>query len=273
MTEVNAQVLLDVCRQHLGSDARLVARQAGSNGTQVLRVATAGGHVVVKRHRNSERHAQEIHAYANWTAALGHQAPRLLGLDHDIRAIIISAAPGAPMAEKDLTLSEERTAFASMGDALRRFHAAGPARDDLDMAAWLAQRGSRWLDATRHVVPPGDRITIKAHLRALEGLGRLPTVPCHLDFTPRNVMVGPPGITVIDFEHARHDLAARDLVRLASRTWPRRAGSRSAFLDGYGALTETDSLVIEHCTYLDRLTAAARAAGVEIINRPWGTAV
>jgi Ser/Thr protein kinase RdoA (MazF antagonist) len=264
MTDVNAQVLLDICRQRLGSGARLVARQVGSNGTQVIRVATAGGQVVVKRHRTSKRHAQEIHAYANWTPTLGDQAPRLLGVDHEVRAIILSAAAGSPMASKDLSPAEEKTVFAAMGDALRRFHAAAPARDDVNMAAWLAERGSRWLDAARHLVPAGDRITIKAHLRALEGLVGLPTVPCHLDFTPRNVLVGPGGITVVDFEHARYDLAARDLVRLAARTWTRRAGSRSAFLHGYGALTDTDDQIIEHCQHLDRLTAAARAAGVEL---------
>jgi Ser/Thr protein kinase RdoA (MazF antagonist) len=268
MTDIDAQVLLDICRRHLGSDARLVAPQAGSNGTQAFRVATAEGQVVVKRHRSPERYAREIHAYANWTASLGIQAPRLLGVDHDMRAIIMSAAPGAPMAGNDLTPAEERTAFISMGEALRRFHAAAPARDDIDMVAWLAERGSRWLDAARHIVAPADRITIKSHLRALEGLGRLPTIPCHLDFTPRNVLVGPRGVTVIDFEHARYDLAARDLVRLATRTWPRRAGSRSAFLNGYGALTEIDWLVVEHCTYLDRLTATARAAGIDLPEQP-----
>jgi Ser/Thr protein kinase RdoA (MazF antagonist) len=264
VTEINAQALVDICRQHLGSAARLVAKHVGSNGTLVVRVATAGGHVVVKQHRSQERHAQEVHAYRNWTSALGHQSPRLLGVDPDARAIIVSAAAGAPIAEASLSPADEGAAFAGLGEALKRFHGAGPARDDTNMVAWLAERGSRWLDAARHVVPPSDRITIKAHLRALEGLGRLPTVPCHLDFTPRNVLVGPRGITVIDFEHARYDLAARDLVRLATRTWPRRQGSRPAFLRGYGALTDVDELVVEHCTYLDRLTATARAAGIEL---------
>ena len=264
MTLTNTQTLLDICRKHLGPEARLIAPQVGSNGTQVLRVATADGHVIVKRHRSRERHAQEVYAYGNWTAALGDQAPRLLGVDHDAQAIILSAAPGAPMAASSFSRAEEQKAFVSMGEALQRFHAAAPTRDDTDMVAWLAERGSRWLDAARHIIPPSDRITIKAHLRALEGLGRLPTVPCHLDFTPHNILIGRRGITVIDFEHARYDLAARDVVRLATRTWPRRQGSRSAFLRGYGALTDVDGLVVEHCTYLDRLTAAARAAAIEL---------
>src|SRR5439155_24912796 len=92
-----------------------------------------------------------------------------------------------------------------------------------------------------------------------------PAVPCHLDFPPRNLLRAPEGaVAVIDFEHARYDLAARDLVRLASRIWPNRPDLEDAFLATYGPLTELDRQVIEHCTHLDRLTAAVRATGCSL---------
>lgn len=102
------------------------------------------------------------------------------------------------------------------------------------------------------------------HVRnaGLAALGPLPAVPCHLDYTPRNLLRANTGaVAVIDFEHARYDLAARDLVRLASRIWPDRPDLEVAFLAAYGPLSEVDRKVIEHGTHLDRLTAAVRATG------------
>jgi len=67
---------------------------------------------------------------------------------------------------------------------------------------------------------------------------------------------------LIDYEHARYDLAARDLVRLATRVWPRRPDLKESFLFfTYGELDDLDLAVIEHVTYLDALTARVRAAG------------
>jgi Ser/Thr protein kinase RdoA (MazF antagonist) len=110
-------------------------------------------------------------------------------------------------------------------------------------------------------------------MRALKDLGPLPAVPCHLDYTPRNLLCwtnqltptsevhensSAPNIGVIDFEHARPDLAARDLVRMATRIWPGRADLEEAFLCGYGSLEPIDREVIEHCAHLDSLTATVR---------------
>jgi thiamine kinase-like enzyme len=64
---------------------------------------------------------------------------------------------------------------------------------------------------------------VRAHLHALADLGPLPTTSCHLDFTPGNLLRDDDGqVNLIDFEHARRDLPARDLVRLATRVWPAR---------------------------------------------------
>jgi hypothetical protein len=68
-------------------------------------------------------------------------------------------------------------------------------------------------------------------------------------------------VRLIDYEHARYDLAARDLVRLATRVWPSRPDLKDAFVSSYGTLDDLDLEVIEHASYLDVLTATARAHG------------
>jgi Ser/Thr protein kinase RdoA (MazF antagonist) len=128
------------------------------------------------------------------------------------------------------------------------------------MTAWLYERGLAWLDAARHIVPPRRRAEITEHLEALRELGLIPAIPCHLDFTPGNLLRdGDGAIRLIDFEHVRYDLAARDLVRLAIRTWIDRPDLEDAFLSTYGTLTDLDRRVITHCRHLDDLTRTVRA--------------
>lgn len=110
-----------------------------------------------------------------------------------------------------------------------------------------------------HSSIPPRKAEITAHLRQLTQLGPLSTVPCHLDFTARNLIVQPNGdLAVTDFEHSRRDLAARDLVRLATRIWPQHPDLEEAFLRGYGPLSDLDRQIIEHCAHLEALTATAR---------------
>jgi thiamine kinase-like enzyme len=85
-------------------------------------------------------------------------------------------------------------------------------------------------------------------------------VPCHLDFQPRNWLLGPAAdLYLVDFEHARTDIPLRDLVRLRFRAWPGRPDIKDAFLNGYGRdLTSSDTETIQHLGALDALTAIAR---------------
>ncbi|MEU8182108.1 phosphotransferase [Micromonospora sp. NPDC049047] len=92
-----------------------------------------------------------------------------------------------------------------------------------------------------------------------EKLAPLSTVPCHLDFMPRNMIYGGDGIVrLIDFEHSRYDLAPRDLVRLATRIWPLRPDLRESLLNTYGPLTAANENVMQHCAHLDALTKGVR---------------
>jgi Ser/Thr protein kinase RdoA (MazF antagonist) len=254
--------LLTICRRLLDPDAQPAAIHTGHNGTTVLRATTRVGEVIVKPHRGPDRHRQEIHAYQHWTPALHGHAPELLATTDDPPAIIITALTGCPVAETCLSPVQEAHAYRQAGELLQALHHAAPPCTEPDMTAWLAERGEQWLALAEDILPASQRAEIRAHLSALAELAPIPAVPCHLDYTPRNLLVSPAAaVAVIDYEHTRYDLAARDLVRLDTRTFVNRPDLKAAFLDGYGPLSDTDRHVITHCSHLDALTAAVRMAG------------
>jgi Ser/Thr protein kinase RdoA (MazF antagonist) len=254
-----AEQLLEVCRRTIDPHATVVR----CHGTRVLRAATRLGEVIVKLHHRPERHQQELHAYRHWIPALGDRAPRLLATTDDPPTLAITVVPGQLLTACNLGEEAERDAHRQAGAILRDLHAAGPPRRLPDMTAWLYERGMSWLDAARDIIPAHRRAEIAEHLEALRGLGPIPAVPCHLDFTPGNILHEDPGsLRLIDFEHTRYDLTARDLVRLATRTWTDRPDLEEAFHSTYGSLTDLDLQVINHCRHLDDLTRDARAHGV-----------
>ena len=278
MNEVD--VLLALCRRLVDPDAEPCVLHAGHNGTVALRAATTVGEVIVKLHRGPDRHRQEVHAYRHWAPALSDQAPRLMAVSDQPPAIVISAVPGQPLAETQLTPQSEAEAHRQAGELLHRLHDAAPPSTGKNMPGWLAERGEHWLTLARALLPATRRAEILAHLKALKALGPIPAVPCHLDYTPRNLLctatpsarVQRPGsqqhrtdscspliISAVDYEHSRYDLAARDLVRLATRVWNHRPDLERAFLEGYGPLSDLDRQVIDHCSHLDSLTRTVRA--------------
>lgn len=264
----SAAELLAICQRLVAPDAKPITVHPGHNGTVALRASTAAGEVVVKRHRGLDRHRQEVHAYRHWVPALHGRAPQLLAVNDNPPAIVITAMPSRPLAEARLTPKQELDAYRQAGMLLYDLHHAAAPRMEPDMTRWLAERGEQWLALAEDILPTERRAEIRNHLRALAWLGPVPAVPCHLDYTPRNLLANSAGaIAVIDFEHARYDLAARDLVRIATRVWPSRSDLEKAFLHGYGPLTDLDQTIIGHCAHFDALTATVRAAG-RTINRP-----
>ena len=258
--------LLTICQRLIDPGARSITMHRGHGGTAVLRAVTATGEVIVKHHRSPERHRQELHAYQHWTPALGDHVPRLVAASEDPPVLVLTAIPGTPLTEAHLTPVQLADAHRQAGELLRHLHQAAPPRTDPDTTQWLADRGEQWLALATDLLPTARRAEIRDHLKALEQLSPVPAVPCHLDYTPRNLLATPAAeIAVIDFEHSRYDLAARDLVRLATRVWAKHPALEDAFLHGYGPLTNLDRQIITHCSHLDTLTAVVRAAG----RAPW----
>jgi Ser/Thr protein kinase RdoA (MazF antagonist) len=250
--------LLQLCRRLLDTDAVPVTWHQGHAGTQVLRASTAEhGEVIVKPHRSRQRHTQEVHAYQTWVPTLGDRAPRLLAATDDPPAIVITAVPGVPLDQRRLAPEAEQDAYRQAGRLLKTLHAAGPPRLKPDWTTWLAERSEYWICQAGDRITPSYQAEVRAHMRALQALAPLPTVPCHLDFMPRNMIHDDDGLLrLIDFEHSRYDLPARDLVRVATRIWPLRPDLHTSFLDEYGQLGVVDREVLEHCAHLDALTAS-----------------
>jgi aminoglycoside phosphotransferase (APT) family kinase protein len=223
----------------------------------VIRVETASGEeFAVKQHLNRTLHEREVHAYRHWTTALGPSAPVLIAVDDAAMIMATSALPGASPNASDLTPDVYRQA----GVLLRRFHEAEPPTAMPGYRGWLRERAAHWASRAAPLLTPDDRAIIQDHLAAV-GQPDIPSGgPCHLDFQPRNWLIGSPGdVSVIDFEHARIDLPARDLVRLRFRTWPGRPDLRDAFLDGYGRPpSPAEDRLTWHLGALDALTALAR---------------
>jgi len=259
VSAVDASLLLDLGRQAVDPHARAVAIHPGHDDTTVLRVATSIGPVIVKPHRSTDRHRQEINAYQNWVHSLRDRTARLIAIVDDPTVIITSALSGPLLADANLGHQQEAELHRQAGELLTQYHHAELPSTDRDMATFLAVRADYWLTVAEPAIPQPRRAEITAHLRELTQLRALSAVPCHLDFTAKNLIVQPGGdLAVIDFEHSRRDLAARDFVRLATRIWPQRPDLEEAFLHGYGPLSDLDRQIIEHCAHLDALTAIAR---------------
>jgi len=94
----------------------------------------------------------------------------------------------------------------------------------------------------------------------LRALGIRDGGPGHFDFQPRNWVTDRDGaLRVIDFEHARIGLQARDFTRLHFRYWASRPQLRDAFFDGYQRRpTAAEQQAVINCGAIDALTALAR---------------
>ena len=225
-------------------------------GTAVARVTTANGEkFVIKQHGSRVKHDREVYAYRHWTRALGSSAPELVAVDAPAMIVITTAFPGQPY-------PGEGTAaiFRQAGALLRCFHDAGPPSELVWFHDWLQDRARYWTSQAKTLLSDADAGAVASHLAALGEAPVLRGGPCHLDFQPRNWLVSQSGdVSLIDFEHSRIDLSARDFVRLRFRVWASRPDLRDAFFDGYGRpLTEAEDELVWHLGALDALTALAR---------------
>ena len=216
-----------------------------------------GRRYIVKVHASVEKHQREVHAYTQWTApALGRHAPRLVAVDPELPGMLLTALPGAPPdAQAPLHVHWQA------GMLLRRLHDNQPPRPLPAYADHLASRLDHWLANAAGLLSTAEQRLIRRHVSAIAGLPVPAGVACHLDYQPRNWLMDHTGaVGIVDFEHARIDTAARDLVRLAHRHWHGHPDRRAAFLDGYGRqLTPIEQQLLTHCAALDAVTALARA--------------
>lgn len=247
-----ADVLTAAGRAMLG-ELDVLGFHQGHHHTLVMRAhSQIHGEVIVKVHRNPQRHRQETRAYRTWTPALCGRAPDLIAVNADPPAIAITAVPGQVLSRLSLSIVAEREAHRQAGALLRTLHAAEPPKHNPDFKKFLAERGRYWISRAGGRLDSRQRSALNNRLEQLTELTVDTLTPCHLDFMPRNLLRADNGaIRAVDFEHARFDLPTRDLVRLATRIWPQRPDLEEAFLDSYGQLTDLDRTVIRCCAAID----------------------
>lgn len=225
-------------------------------GTAIAQVTTVSGEkFVVKQHGSRIKHDQEVYAYRHWTRALGSSAPELVAVDASAMIVMTTALPGQPYSGGGTA-----TVFHRAGALLRRFHDVEPSIELPWFRDWLQDRVRYWASQARTLLSDADMGIVAGHLAMLGEGPLLRGSPCHLDFQPRNWLVSQSGdVYVIDFEHSRIDLTAREFVRLRFRVWASRPDLRDAFFVGYGRdPTEIEDEMVWHLGALDALTALAR---------------
>ncbi|MGH3685851.1 MAG: phosphotransferase enzyme family protein [Pseudonocardiaceae bacterium] len=254
-----------LCQEVLG-EWRLLARHTTRRaGGEVLHVRNARGEeFAAKRHLNQRKHRREVHAYAHWVPNLAERAPRMVAADPTVPGILITAVPGQPAhrdgAGPSVMPDKEAGIHRQAGKLLQRLHSAEPGRSSPDPLSALGARLAQWLPDAWRLLTSEDIDLVSRCTADLAVADRLPLVPCHLDYQPRNWMIDVAGdLRVIDFEHARLDIAIRDLVRLEFRHWTERPDLREAFLDGYGrSLDDNERALLKACAAIDAVTAVVR---------------
>lgn len=192
----------------------------------------------VKRHRSVRKHRQELRAYRDWLPRHPGRHPELLG--HDDRVLVLQGLPGDLV--QDLPPDDARLPdlHRQAGRWLRTLHHLPFTDDDpmpLDEA--LQRRLAGWRKRAGPHIAPEILERIHRNLASLP-FGALARVPCHRDFSPRNLLVDGADLGVIDLEHAHPDVFLVDLVKLVAEAWVERPDLERAFYDGYGRGLDAD---------------------------------
>ncbi|GHE16023.1 phosphotransferase [Streptomyces alanosinicus] len=168
-------------------------------------------------------------------------APQLRASSAEDLALLLTAVPGRPLKQLELSPVEEARAHRHGGALLARLHTAGdlsgPRRAEAEQALQAAADG-----AEGHLAAVGDRLTapeqklVRQLAEELRALPPLPLAYIHGDAWDRNLMWSTARQQAgwIDFERSRAATAVQDFVLMACSSWTDRPDLRAACLQGYG---------------------------------------
>ncbi len=263
-------VLMRWCEEVLGRIEVLddATREHAGNRASVLRLRTADGDYVLKRHRDGQHWHSEVHAYENWAAACGESAPRLVAVrDEEPNALLITALPGRPIEGRVLAPQAERAVWRSAGGALAKLHSlargeyfglcdrsgapAGSAH--VDAREYMRAAFDEWIERGERIGCIHDKertIVLRAQERIGAFAGERPSA-CHRDFCTANWLVTDDGAWsgMIDFEFAYWDVRTADFSRFAEWNWIARPDLFDALVDGYGRTIDRDQLFVSRVFY------------------------
>ncbi len=249
-----SQAAVAWCRSVVGPCT--VRDLGGRRPGAVLAIEAPGFAGVLKLADGPAAGAAERHAAECWAPALAGEAPRLVASSPELGAVLLTALGGRPAVSADAAMCWHA------GAALARLQGVVPVRrcpvgTPVDLVAGDLRR---WLDEGRDLLSPTETAVGAAALDRVSVVGGEGFVPCHGDFRPRNWLVDDDGrwIGMVDFEHARYDLAEVDLAVLWDGDLAGASAQRAALVRGYGGL---DRSGVERLTVLRVVAALARTVG------------
>lgn len=227
---------------------------------RVVRVMADDGRLfIAKQHPEHDRYVRELNAYQAWGTHLNGHAPKLVGHDDATRTMLLTALAGHQADAAAPDSPEEELAHHEAGRVLGKLHRATCTPQDGAIGAALVERLQSWIDRAVHadLVDAAER-NLLLHHAAILGNDLMDSAICHLDYQPRNWLVGDV-FGVCDFEHMRRDARVRDFARLEFRRWHAAPHLRTAFLDGYGRpLTDIERRLLESFGAIEAATALVK---------------
>jgi thiamine kinase-like enzyme len=184
-------------------------RVVAANGRQlVVRLSTPQSDLLA-----IDRDAEHANSLAAATAGVG---PRVLAYLPEHRALVIDWIEGRTLAATDL---DDAPTLARVAASCRQLHAGPRFASDFDMVT-LQQRYLELVLSRGFRLPPTyldvfPRVTAIGHALAVRAL---PTVPCHCDLLPANIMDDGQRIWFIDFEYSGNADPCFELGNLWSET-------------------------------------------------------
>lgn len=216
----------EVVERHVGGRPVVVEATRAEGAARVFDVRGGSARVWLKLHRQVRTADQEATALAVAQRA-GLAAPRVL--ERTDRALVLSHVHGRQ--------PRDPAAWARAGRWLAEWHAVPCACDDpLPVVDAIQRRVEAWATRARRLglseLVEVLRLTPEERLAFTDA----PRVWCHRDYHPRNWLDDGLVCAVIDFEHARPDVAELDLAKVrASGAGDERI---RAFESGYGQASD-----------------------------------
>ncbi|KIG17709.1 hypothetical protein DB30_02984 [Enhygromyxa salina] len=196
--------------------------------------------IVIKRFDAPRLFEQERGVLADWFARGGEllggaRVPELLAANASLQTLVMTRVAGAPVGDEGSENGELAELHRAAGRCLAALHQLPVAdRDPMPLVQALARRHRAWSRACEQALaPPEQRVvrTLAPSPALFDGAVR---VPCHRDFTPNNWLWDGRTLALVDFEHARLDLALVDLAKLVAASWHSDRSLELAFFEGYG---------------------------------------
>ncbi|MFI0743283.1 aminoglycoside phosphotransferase [Streptomyces sp. NPDC021100] len=227
---------------------------------RLLRLSDTDGHeFVAKQHSARDRYFHELHAYEAWGAHLKGHAPDLVGRRDSTYTLLLTAVPGVRVDTVSPGSPEEERSHYEAGRVLGKLHHATSVRRSGAVGTELSQRLRDWIARADQaaLLSEAERDHL-SHSAAVLANTRMDSAVCHLDYQPRNWILGA-SFWVCDFEHMRRDARVRDFTRLEFRRWQAAPHLRTAFFAGYGArLNESEQRLLESFGAVEAVTALVR---------------